>query len=138
MIVLSPMLYKASAAIQPNPCRKDARMKIDIFNHFMPKVYFDRLAALIPGHAVVSAFPKIKTLVDVDARDDRTIKSEDTVALSPGQQCGALGERTVVREDWALVAIGGWVTGGGGEADPGNRGKPLGEWIYRIVSQSIA
>lgn len=43
-------------------------MKIDIFNHFMPKVYFDRLAALIPGHAVVSAFPKIKTLVDVDAR----------------------------------------------------------------------
>jgi uncharacterized protein len=62
------MLYKAAAAIQPNPCRKDARMKIDIFNHFMPKVYFDRLAALIPGHAVVSAFPKIKTLVDVDAR----------------------------------------------------------------------
>ena len=25
-----------------------------------------------------------------------------------------------------------------GEIDPGRRGKPLGEWIYRIVSQSIA
>ncbi|HET7848118.1 MAG TPA: amidohydrolase family protein [Pseudolabrys sp.] len=43
-------------------------MKIDIFNHFMPKAYFDRLGKLIPGHAVVSAFPRIKPLVDVDAR----------------------------------------------------------------------
>jgi len=43
-------------------------MKIDIFNHFMPKAYFDRLAALIPGHVVLSAFPKIKALVDVEAR----------------------------------------------------------------------
>ena len=25
-------------------------MKIDIFNHFMPKQYFDRLGELIPGH----------------------------------------------------------------------------------------
>ncbi len=43
-------------------------MKIDVFNHFMPKDYFDRLAALIPGHVVLSAFPKIKALVDVEAR----------------------------------------------------------------------
>ena len=43
-------------------------MKIDVFNHFMPKAYFDRLAALIPGHVVLSAFPKIKALVDVEAR----------------------------------------------------------------------
>ena len=43
-------------------------MKIDIFNHFVPKVYFDRLAALIPGHPVLSAFPKVKALLDVDAR----------------------------------------------------------------------
>ena len=43
-------------------------MKIDVFNHFMPNAYFKRLAALIPGHAVVSAFPKIKALVDVEAR----------------------------------------------------------------------
>ncbi|HKS86990.1 MAG TPA: amidohydrolase family protein [Pseudolabrys sp.] len=43
-------------------------MKIDVFNHFMPKAYFERLTALIPGHAVVSAFPKIKALVDVEAR----------------------------------------------------------------------
>jgi len=41
---------------------------IDIFNHFMPRAYFDRLAELIPGHAVLTAFPRLKTLVDVDAR----------------------------------------------------------------------
>jgi aminocarboxymuconate-semialdehyde decarboxylase len=43
-------------------------MMIDIFNHFMPKSYFDRLADLIPGHAVLTAFPRLKTLMDVDAR----------------------------------------------------------------------
>src|SRR5215510_4947665 len=43
-------------------------MKIDIFNHFMPKVYLDRLADLIPDHVALTAFPRLKTLVDVDAR----------------------------------------------------------------------
>jgi aminocarboxymuconate-semialdehyde decarboxylase len=43
-------------------------MVIDIFNHFMPKAYFDRLGDLIPGHAVLTAFPRLKPLVDVDAR----------------------------------------------------------------------
>jgi uncharacterized protein len=43
-------------------------MKIDVFNHFMPKTYFDRLGMVIPGHAVLSAFPKIKSLVDIEAR----------------------------------------------------------------------
>ena len=43
-------------------------MIIDIFNHFMPKPYLDRLAALIPGHVATTAFPRLKTLVDVDAR----------------------------------------------------------------------
>lgn len=41
---------------------------IDVFTHFMPKPYFDRLADLIPGHVVLSAFPRLKTLCDVDAR----------------------------------------------------------------------
>jgi uncharacterized protein len=41
---------------------------IDIFNHFMPKPYLDRLAELIPGHMVLSSFPKLTTLWDVDAR----------------------------------------------------------------------
>jgi len=41
---------------------------IDIFNHFMPKPYLDRLGELIPGHPVLGAFPRIKTLWDVDAR----------------------------------------------------------------------
>ena len=43
-------------------------MKIDIFNHFMPKAYFDRLGDLIPGHVVLGAFPRIKALVEVEAR----------------------------------------------------------------------
>jgi len=43
-------------------------MIIDIFNHFMPKAFLDRLAQLIPGHAATTAFPRLATLVDVDAR----------------------------------------------------------------------
>ena len=43
-------------------------MIIDIFNHFMPKPYFDRLSQLIPDHVVTTAFPRLKTLVDVEAR----------------------------------------------------------------------
>src|SRR6266516_6872139 len=43
-------------------------MKIDTFNHFIPKAYLDRLGDLIPGHMVLSAFPRLKTLWDVDAR----------------------------------------------------------------------
>src|SRR6266849_5709755 len=43
-------------------------MMIDIFNHFMPKAYLDRLGSLIPGHMVLTSFPRLKTLWDVDAR----------------------------------------------------------------------
>jgi aminocarboxymuconate-semialdehyde decarboxylase len=43
-------------------------MMIDIFNHFMPKAYFDRLGHLIPGHPVLAAFPRLTTLIDVEAR----------------------------------------------------------------------
>ena len=43
-------------------------MMIDIFNHFMPKAYLDRLGDIIPGHPVLTAFPRLKTLWDVDAR----------------------------------------------------------------------
>src|SRR5262249_22055667 len=43
-------------------------MMIDIFNHFMPKAYLDRLGTLIPGHVVLTAFPRLKTLWEVDAR----------------------------------------------------------------------
>jgi hypothetical protein len=32
-------------------------MIIDVFNHFMPKSIFDRLASLVPGHVALSAFP---------------------------------------------------------------------------------
>src|SRR6266851_9212005 len=43
-------------------------MMIDVFNHFMPKAYFDRLGSLIPGHVALTAFPRIRTLSDVEAR----------------------------------------------------------------------
>jgi uncharacterized protein len=43
-------------------------MMIDVFNHFMPKVYLDRLESVIPGHTAVTAFPRLKTLWDIDAR----------------------------------------------------------------------
>jgi len=41
---------------------------IDIFNHFMPKAYFDRLAVVKPGLPVLELFPRLKTIVDIDAR----------------------------------------------------------------------
>ena len=43
-------------------------MIIDVFNHFMPKSIFDRLATLVPGHIALSAFPELPTLWNVDAR----------------------------------------------------------------------
>jgi aminocarboxymuconate-semialdehyde decarboxylase len=41
---------------------------LDIFTHFMPKPFLDRLGELIPGHPVLAAFPRLETLWDVDAR----------------------------------------------------------------------
>jgi uncharacterized protein len=41
---------------------------IDVFNHFMPRAYLDRLAGVAPDHFAVTAFPRLKTLVDVEAR----------------------------------------------------------------------
>src|SRR5712692_5524579 len=49
-------------------------MMIDIFNHFVPKAYLDRLGDVIPGHMVLTIFPRLKTLWDVDAR--RTLLDE--------------------------------------------------------------
>ena len=43
-------------------------MIIDVFNHFMPKAYLDRLAKVAPDHIAVTAFPRLKPLIDVDAR----------------------------------------------------------------------
>jgi len=43
-------------------------MIIDIYNHFLPKPFFDRLPDLIPGHVVLKAFPRLKPLWDLDAR----------------------------------------------------------------------
>ena len=51
--------------------RLRAAMMIDVFNHFMPQAYLERLGGLIPGHPVLTAFPRIKSLWDVDARRAR-------------------------------------------------------------------
>src|SRR5437867_12116013 len=41
---------------------------IDVFNHFMPKACLDRLAKVVSDHIAVTAFRRIKPLIDVDAR----------------------------------------------------------------------
>ena len=43
-------------------------MIIDIFNHFMPAAYFDRLKKLAPELPAATAFPRLRTLWDLDAR----------------------------------------------------------------------
>lgn len=41
---------------------------LDVFNHFTPRAFFSRLEKLIPGHPVLSAFPQLPALLDLDAR----------------------------------------------------------------------
>jgi predicted TIM-barrel fold metal-dependent hydrolase len=41
---------------------------IDIFNHFMPPAYFERLQKLVPDHPASTMFPRLRTLWDVEAR----------------------------------------------------------------------
>jgi uncharacterized protein len=41
---------------------------IDIFNHFMPAAYFDRLKTLAPDLPATTAFPRLRTLWDLEAR----------------------------------------------------------------------
>src|SRR6516225_3757780 len=43
-------------------------MIIDIFNHFMPVVYFEQVRGLAPDHPAATAFPRLRTLWDIDAR----------------------------------------------------------------------
>jgi predicted TIM-barrel fold metal-dependent hydrolase len=45
-----------------------AAVIIDIFNHFMPRPYLDRIAGIIPDHVAVTGFPRLDTLVDIEAR----------------------------------------------------------------------
>jgi predicted TIM-barrel fold metal-dependent hydrolase len=43
-------------------------MVIDVFNHFMPKAYLDRIVPLIPNQPAATAFPRLHALIDVEAR----------------------------------------------------------------------
>lgn len=43
-------------------------MIIDVFNHFMPRAYLERLVRVAPTSVAATAFPRLKTLVDVDER----------------------------------------------------------------------
>ena len=42
-------------------------MKIDLFNHILPKPYFDRLVDIIPDKRMLERYPKLPTLWDLDA-----------------------------------------------------------------------
>src|SRR5262245_20191182 len=48
--------------------RGTASVIIDVFNHFVPQAYFERLHQLIPDHPATTAFPRLRTLWDLDAR----------------------------------------------------------------------
>jgi uncharacterized protein len=41
---------------------------LDIFTHFTPKAFFGKLETLIPGHPILTAFPRLPALLDLDAR----------------------------------------------------------------------
>jgi aminocarboxymuconate-semialdehyde decarboxylase len=41
---------------------------LDIFNHFMPAAYFERLKTLAPDLPAATMFPRLRTLWDIDAR----------------------------------------------------------------------
>src|ERR1700722_1171256 len=43
-------------------------MMIDIYNHFLPQPIWDRFSDLLPGHFAPSAFKRLPTLWDVEAR----------------------------------------------------------------------
>lgn len=43
-------------------------MIIDIFNHFMPRPYFDRLALVKPDLPILELFPRLPSLVNLDDR----------------------------------------------------------------------
>ncbi len=42
-------------------------MVIDIFNHFLPKAYFEKLEEVAPGHMALGFFAKLPALWDTDA-----------------------------------------------------------------------
>ncbi|MEE8334391.1 MAG: amidohydrolase, partial [Alphaproteobacteria bacterium] len=43
-------------------------MKIDVFNHILPKGYFERLVEIIPDKRMLDLYPRLPTLWDIDAR----------------------------------------------------------------------
>lgn len=43
-------------------------MIIDIYNHFIPRGIFERFGDLLPGHVAATAFRRLPTLWDIDAR----------------------------------------------------------------------
>jgi aminocarboxymuconate-semialdehyde decarboxylase len=41
---------------------------VDVFNHFMPRAYYERLKVLAPALPAATMFPRLRTLWDIDAR----------------------------------------------------------------------
>jgi aminocarboxymuconate-semialdehyde decarboxylase len=71
---------------------------IDIYTHVMPKPYLERLADLVPGHVALTAFPRLTTLWDMDARlrqlDQFDGYSQVLSLANPPLELIALPERT--------------------------------------------
>src|SRR5919106_3566633 len=57
-------LKPGAAGRNPSTGEGKCMLMIDVFNHFMPKAYLDRLSSLIPRHMVLSSFPRLKALWD--------------------------------------------------------------------------
>jgi aminocarboxymuconate-semialdehyde decarboxylase len=69
--LLAPLTFTGNSALgisKDNSAKPGADVIIDVFNHFMPRVYLDRLEKIVPDHVAVKAFPRLDTLVDLDAR----------------------------------------------------------------------
>lgn len=53
-------------------------MKLDIFNHFFPKAYFDRMVALSPkGQGINKRVREVPSIVDLDKRFQIMDKFDD-------------------------------------------------------------
>ena len=55
-------------------------MKIDVFNHILPKGYFERLVEIIPDKRMRDLYPRLPTLGDLDARLERVVELKKELA----------------------------------------------------------
>ena len=54
---------------------------LDVFTHFTPRPFFDKIAGLIPGHPVLKAFPQLPALLDLDVEQSGPQPIDTTAEL---------------------------------------------------------